>query len=225
MKCAVCKSEINEGAELCPICRSHQSVFKRNVFYMASITGFLLLLVSALGFIISKASEIKKELVWQDHLQIISFMSDGFQVYLNNGDGDIFLSHVRIKSSSKNETTVLINTIVEKNKFLKYKVSSSVPEPSSPVTPYEKDYQNIKPYRNTNCVGWSYFNLDDPRYLQYKSFLEEQLVSVDAQAILYYFSIHDGQEKNIIFPVRGILFRSMSNECRETINKITKNAL
>ena len=77
MKCVVCKSEINEGARLCPICRSHQSAFKRAVFYIAGITGFLSLLGSALFFITLKANEFKKELVWKDSLKIVNFMSDG----------------------------------------------------------------------------------------------------------------------------------------------------
>jgi len=102
--CRYCANEIAATATLCPVCRSYQSRLRNNVLFAAGAAGFITLVVSALVFTVQEVGQITSELRWKDNINVGEFdiQEDGAGriLFINNGDGPVFVSDVVIFMSN-----------------------------------------------------------------------------------------------------------------------------
>jgi len=92
----MCKSEIPERANICHVCRSYQNRNKNRISYIASIGGFIGILIAAVTYVTTQLFSIYNEITWKDGLEIIYYDYGGTSLFNNIGDGDIFISHAEI---------------------------------------------------------------------------------------------------------------------------------
>ena len=91
MKCIACKSKIPDGATLCSLCKAHQSPWKNWLPYLAGVVAVLFLIASAATYIARNSVALWKSITWNDEVKVLNYKSLEKGVFLNTGDGEVFL--------------------------------------------------------------------------------------------------------------------------------------
>ena len=124
--CKACQSEINASADICPICKSYQSRWKRELYYIATMAGIITVAISLLTYVASTWPEIKKTFFWTDAVEVIAFHSKKNIVIHNSGDGRVFVSHLLLRSSEFSyASTFRINKMIESKSFLVHELNTT----------------------------------------------------------------------------------------------------
>ncbi len=99
-----------------------RSKWKEILIFFATISGFLSLLASATIFSISKGIEIWKEVTWNDSIKILKLESAEGYLFINDGDGEIYLNDVSYFDENTKKIKVdFINSSVPPGKFLEFR--------------------------------------------------------------------------------------------------------
>jgi len=96
-QCTYCGSEITSQAVLCPTCKSYQSTLRNILVFAGGLTGFITLFATALVFTANQALDIRKQIFWRDHLEVLELIAipPRIQTILSShGDGSVFASKV-----------------------------------------------------------------------------------------------------------------------------------
>ncbi len=91
MKCIAYKSKIPGGATLCSLCKAHQSPWKNWLPYLAGVVAVLFLIASAATYIARNSVALWKSIAWKDEVKVLNYKSLEKGVFLNTGDGEVFL--------------------------------------------------------------------------------------------------------------------------------------
>ncbi len=176
-----------------------QSRWKWWLPYLGGIVALAALLSSPL-------MKIYRRVTWKEEVVVISFRSVGPQAFWNAGDGDVFLSHIDIKSRFNSEM-ISINTIIKAKEFL-----------SIPKKP-EFDFDHARLISEVSEDDWqeflskpqfdrSYYYVflfkDDPILQLYQNTLRSQFRSYPVSAQLIYYSAHAGKQSKEV-PMVGII--------------------
>jgi len=92
-QCISCKSTINTGAELCPVCSSYQSKWKNKLKFWFPMTSLVVLAIPLITYLWTAIPET----FFRDNVNILAF--DGNRMTISNdGYGKVYISDVWIKS-------------------------------------------------------------------------------------------------------------------------------
>src|SRR5215468_5560070 len=92
--CKVCGTPMPLGASLCPTCKFFQNPVKRQFQFYASIVTLLVASASLLAWLGTTVPNLRRTLLPRHHLSVVSGNSaDSFTLY-NDGDKDLFVSHI-----------------------------------------------------------------------------------------------------------------------------------
>jgi hypothetical protein len=182
--------------------------------HLGGLVAVTLLVGSLLTFTIKLSSDVYRGLTWKESIDVISFSSLGPQVFLNSGDGEIFVSHVDIKGNVISEI-VYINSIVKPKQFLSIPINEQTLKEHGGKevlqTSSNEEWQDIIDNKIRRVRDPSYvaavFSSDSPILNLYKTNLNQRLRTFAATAtIVYYFSYRkEAITKNI--PVEGIVLK------------------
>jgi hypothetical protein len=186
-----------------------QSRWKSWLPYLGGIVAFFALLGSLLTFTASKSIEIYQQVTWKEEVVVISFISVGPQAFLNAGDGDVFLSHIDIKSEFTSQM-IPINNIIKAKEFL------SIPKQpdfdfdhAKLISEVEVSDDDWKVFLTKPQFDPSYYYVflfkDDPILQLYKKNFDRQFRSYPATAQLIYYSANAGKQFSKEVPMEGII--------------------
>lgn len=122
-ECVACKNTIPDGAHICAVCGSYQSVWKNWLQYVSGIAALVGLSASAMVWLYGNA----RPLIWhKDDVYLVATNSIGSVVVANRGDGEVFVSHVLLtmegRTSNWSAPRVNIEERLQPGQFLRREV-------------------------------------------------------------------------------------------------------
>ena len=181
--------------------------------YLGGLVAFIALVGSLITFSISKTIEIYHQITWKEKVTVISYRSEGPQVFLNTGDGQVFLSHMHIQSETDSMTRT-INSIIKPGEFytLPLQANPNIDRGGLVSGIDEDQWKNLLERYRTKEKGsmnpslfMVYYSLDSPALQVYKRRLKETLRTVSATGTLVYFSANEGKRFEQTLPLEGTL--------------------
>jgi hypothetical protein len=221
-KCIACQGDIPELATVCPHCSTKQD---RRLNFLQNV-GAVIALISAIlafaSYVVTSIPTVRQTLFWKDDVNVLSY-SDRHVVIGNNGDGDVFVSYVQIKTESRSKI-VRIAEMVKPGEFIAvdkelfkgggWKVVSGVSnaEWEDLLGRQTRDRTST----TGECIIMEFASENDPGYRNYIDFLGDKLRTVEGSATIYFFSNQLGKELSKSFPVHGILSRN-EKSCADSL--------
>ena len=99
--CRVCASKIPIGANLCHVCKTHQAVWKARLQFFPSVTALIVASVSFTAWTISQLPALRAILFPVEDLHVVSLNSLHGGIVVNQGDKEVFLSHIMLKMNRR----------------------------------------------------------------------------------------------------------------------------
>lgn len=232
MKCIECKSDIQEGASLCPVCKSYQSKWSnlwRNVVpHIGIIIALFSFIASAFLYIYNTSMTV---FAWKDRIRVLSFMSKGTSSYVNIGDGPIFLTDLKLITKYKLQDSPSIRTeskLVSYNRLLDKGHFLTVDEDNlSDYIFLGKDH--IKEYFKKKIVLGSdgtiyftasfkelgievvYFDPENPMLKNIREAYKDNFLSIPSEAIISFYSAKTGERLQYNFRCEAVLATKSQN--------------
>lgn len=94
MKCIACKSEILDGASVCYVCKHFQRSWRNQLIYLATLSGFLVLISSLLLYMITTFPKARKLICPKNSVEVLAYNHAKQIVLRNSGDGQVFITCV-----------------------------------------------------------------------------------------------------------------------------------
>lgn len=217
--CVECKTQIPEGARLCATCKNYQPRWRRWLATFGLMAGFSTVAIGIWSLIGSVIVDLNAKLSWKEDVRAISF-SDGEKVFLNAGDGKVFLSHVQLKDQ-RSEAIIPINKAVESKEFVVLESTSVGGNVVSGVSDehWQELLDKLSYADYVDCIRVNYMYTEDSGFKLYESFLGDDLRTLSGEAWIWFYSSKDGQLYSTEFPVEGVLLKSDTEECRDLMEK------
>jgi hypothetical protein len=223
-ECIACRTEIHNEATFCPHCSNYQSKLKNNLRYFSNIITLFTALAALIVFIIAKSPELKKIIYWEDRVNIISYNSSKSIVITNNGDGEIFLSHLRLEYTieAKDRNIRKFRDSIDKRFNVSLKPSSSISIKLSDsnfdilenISEKEWIDLSLKAYdRTDDCYSIILLYKNDPRAKQLEKYLSKRIYTIPAKAFIYYYSIKKDIMLDYEFPVIAVVGKRLGDDC------------
>jgi hypothetical protein len=95
--CIACAKPLPESARLCPSCGSHQAAWRNEIGFVATVTGVASVSVTAVAFLISILPDVRTVVAWRDAVEVLSYDAGGDVVLANSGDGEVYVSDIRVE--------------------------------------------------------------------------------------------------------------------------------
>jgi len=95
--CIACAQPLPESARLCPSCGSHQAAWRNEIGFIATAFGVASVSVTAIAFLISILPDVRTVVAWRDAVEVLSYDAGGDVVLANSGDGEVYVSDIRIE--------------------------------------------------------------------------------------------------------------------------------
>jgi hypothetical protein len=209
--CIACQAEIPAKASICSHCSTRQNRLSNNLQGAGTMVGVISAVLAFASYIISSAPAVRQTLWWTDDVNILAY-SDETAVIGNNGDGEVFVSHILIESDQYGSSIQEINKPIEVGDILTfdfpftddpYLVISDVSDAE-----WDEYFQNALEGTDTvdgECIGIFFFSENAPALRLYTNALGDSLKKIDAIATVFYYSNKKGVELSKQFPVYGIL--------------------
>lgn len=182
-----------------------QSRWKWWLPYLGGIVALAALLSSLLTLI---APKIYHWVTWKEEVVVISFRSVGPQVFWNAGDGDVFLSHIDIKSQFTSQMIPINQSIKAKEALIIPKQPDFDFDHAKLISEVEVSEDDWQLFLNKPQFDRSYYNVflfkDDPILQLYKNNYGSQFRSYPVSAQLIYYSAHAGKQSKEV-PMVGII--------------------
>jgi len=227
IECIECKSDIDESAKICRYCQSYQKNWKNRFRFAALTAGLFAVIGSASAYILGEAAYWERQLNWQDKVDVIEFVRSGKSTFLNSGDGEIYLSHVKLiaPESGWEEVTpinavvqpenffVISNTPLERIKKHRYRVGANISN------------ETFRRYLHATAL-WDECVFFDAYYEQGGIF--ENLLRTYGQALntfsvegtLRYRSSFQGSWQSHPLDLKGVLILSSHKDCDEHLSEL-----
>jgi hypothetical protein len=202
--------------------------------YLGGIAGFLALLGSLMAFTISKSIEIYKQVTYKEKITVISYDSRKNWLFLNSGDGEVFLSHMMIRCPELGIDMVdKLNTAVKPKEFLHNTNEQGGPDSETPVSGVSNDEWDViqdkvaagenrytrpcktedgKEGKDEFTLRLTFLFSNDNELLFYKSDLGKELRTLEASGELVYFSANSGERLKQDVPLVGVVFQKKVND-------------
>jgi len=223
--CIVCGEKISAQAKICNHCKSHQSAWKNQISYFASIIGILSVIAGAISFIISSIPSVRQVIAWQDEVKVLTFSSIKPISIANTGDGEVYVTHLNIRgtrpSGRSYSDTERVDQFIEPGKIATtehelvldgYKVATSTNPDEIQTLLNKAELASSK----DACVIMVFTTQEDPGFDTFKSFLGEKMITFEVDAFVRFFSIKKQMYIDQEIPIIGYLIVSKNNSCRNT---------
>jgi len=203
-KCRWCAANIPRQALICKECKSDQVPWVYFVRWLAGVSSVLALLGAAVTFIATNWGEASKRLFWRDsisltHLDVVPDLIFN-AVFLNTGDGPVFVSAVTVYWRGGNyeyafqkviqPKDISIVTEKEENRPSLSFLASKIANPSDAVLQSATMFaQNEK-----ECFQTRFYNVAAPdlaRMNSHYSLYKRTLVTDPAKIEVHYYSLHE----------------------------------
>lgn|GEM_PF-5155750 len=180
-----------------------------------------------------------KEFTWNDDVTVVAFEFHNDAVFLNTGDGSIFISHFEVESvqlkGSEMEDEQLKSSL-DIHKYLKPQeyVLVSFEDRLSSLKTWRKE-EKAKVVFNVSDESWDKIQLvdlsddecfrhdflypKDPKFLLYDSSLGDQLRTLDAKAHVYFYSTKKGMLESQDFSIMGIILYKDTQQCEAQLKR------
>jgi hypothetical protein len=211
--CIACHEPITPGASLCRHCKSFQASWKNHLQYFAGIVGLATVAAGAVVFLVSQWPEARKAVAWRDSLQIISFNNAGALVMSNQGDGQVFVSHLEIGATLSRTSgfswSIPVNVTVPKDSFSTHRLGlpslgrGAVWTTVSHVTDAEWDKMLQRLSTKDPCYQAVIAHTSDFRLDQETKALGLHRRTFPVEAAIHYFSSRRGKVIREAFPAVG----------------------
>lgn len=229
--CIDCKSQIVHGAKKCNECGAYQNGYKNALIFGAQVAGFLVIIASAISYLINSMPEIRKILFWKDSLIVLS-LDNNKVVFSNSGDGDLYIESIEIlrptqDSDSAATITESIAIVIRSGEVLKHNFvygkdnkdtfkRVTIAGGDSPITDEWVAIANDAISQKI-CFELSYFDSDNSQYRQMKQHYEWASIA-GPMIIPHYGKVHAYSIKKqrvvvVPFEVVGVVYKISTTEC------------
>lgn len=224
MQCIACKSEIPNEATVCPKCSRFQSAWKNWVIFVGASAGLITLVVSGAIYIAGSVVNLVKTLSWEDRVKVVTFDYDVKAVFLNTGDGPIFLSHIDIKSDRTFEASVSIHKHVKpqdfadvvfqerKSSYDKWRGTGGAFVVSDVSDDRWNEIRKLD-LRKHECFRHGYLHPDSPSFQLFARYPGHKLRTFGAKAQLHFYSTKTGVLASTEFPLKGVVYQRNTATC------------
>lgn len=221
-KCIACQGDIPELATVCPQCSTKQDRRFNFLQNVGAVIGVVSAILAFVSYVITSIPTIRQTLFWRDDINVLSY-SDRQVVIGNNGDGDVFVSYVLIRTESSSKV-IRIAMTVKPGEFITinketFKGSGWVVVSDVSDEEWNDLLGRLSRDRTSttgDCIIMEFASENDPGYRNYTDFLGDKLRTVEGNATVFFFSNKLGSELNKNFPVYGIVSRN-EKSCADSL--------
>lgn len=218
--CIACRSPIPAGATVCLVCKTFQRRLPRIIATYAPYLGGLAVVVSLATLAYSQGAEIYRRWMWADEITVGWFYSPGRSVFLNTGDGDVYITTLELMSQDKNkvinvaegvlakkgEITTINPLAVPNNEYLMNETGVASPEiaarlfataclPISFMSPGMAERTNVEKF--------------------YESHFKTKMIAAPIEVYLNYISLHTGKSHRQKLDVTGFIGFTRTPDCEK----------
>jgi hypothetical protein len=224
-RCVECKSSIEPGAGLCPVCKTYQEWWRRNIQYVGTVIGVAAAIVGVFVYVASKLPDVWRYWWPQDKIEVVNFYSNLGVTLANSGNRDLYVNRILIalqevpaglpgvgavSRSSDISVAVPIGSITtvkfpntKKLRFVDYTTEDAWLKLARQATSTSED----------SCFVFVYFSANDPLLEQFQTTYREKAHTVAATATVYYYSPQGNEWKTQNFPARAAVASVTSDKC------------
>lgn len=219
--CKVCGTPMPLGASLCPTCKFFQNPVKRQFQFYASIVTLVVASASLLAWLGTTVPNLRRTLLPRHHLSVVSCNSaDSFTLY-NDGDKDLFVSHISMnmvdRTSMWQSPFDKIQAVVPSGQFYKYESPRPPKFESAEIIRGLPDpqWQQLlsQAVGNPECFYLNFFAQSDPFYQTLSNIKGLPLNTFPVHARLHYLVPGSNTTHYIDFSAIGIVRRNSSKAC------------
>jgi len=184
------------------------------------MTGFIALST----YIATAWPEVRKVFYWRDQIKVTSFDSRKGIALSNFGDGDIYVSHIRLNSTKpKFSSSWSIDALAKAKSFSFHKIENSLEGQWSTGPIDENAWQKFLLLGRDDCFGWNFLDNNNPHYENLQEFCGNNFRSLPLVAHLIFYSSSDGRRLTQEFSIYAVPFFNRSKECSVKLSAILSN--
>ncbi|MFH0342352.1 MAG: hypothetical protein ACHBNF_09535 [Chromatiales bacterium] len=192
--------------------------------YLGGALGIASVAAGIITYVGSTVLDVRRKISWHDSVRVLAY-DQRFYAFANEGDGDVYLSHITvhhkdaaftwafiepIQKAVKPESVIKGDTRWKDRPYLKgVKVVSGVSDEE-----WAKRYASAKTVDVDGCIHKVFMSRNDPNFLHWNTFLGKKLRTFDVQMHLYYYSPHELSMQSVAFDGVGVLFEKLAG-CKE----------
>jgi predicted nucleic acid-binding Zn ribbon protein len=222
--CIACGREIPVSARLCSECSSFQAGWKNTVLFLANVVGIASVVIAVITYVVSTFPQLRRIVAWRESIKVLTF-NERTYTFANEGDGELFLSHVSIRHRFKPDSSFgtlhqPIDKVIMPGSILSGEIQPASPELKwGELISHVSDQKWIELYDSSVIVGMEgciyklFLARNDPSFKMLSSFLGDNLRTFVVEAELHYYSLHKRSMQFKTFDAVGILHRSTNPNC------------
>jgi hypothetical protein len=201
--CVACKSTINTGATLCPVCKAHQTPWKNWLTYLGGTVALLTLITSGVTYTFTTLSKALSK----DDLVVVQYNSNGRSILATNGQSDLFVSHVELEDvvieGHGMASIIYINKVVRPHELTLVDDSPSQ-ELRQVAVPFE---QCLSSNSTTEFV----YDIDNPEFVVQQKRWGRDFQPVYQAARIFFYSARTGKRSSTRFSVARTCFARVND--------------
>jgi hypothetical protein len=200
------------------------------------VIGLLTAIAAGAAFLVSSAPEIRKLVAWNDSVQLLQYSETEGLVFLNDGDGRLFLSHINQlgrhpKTGEALYSQVLtLNVNVDPGAILTFPLpvieeDQQLSKPFTKVLPTKSDEEfyvalgrsgsRSKLKSSKICYEQATYSSNDHGLANFRRSMGNLLRTFPIDAELYYYSAKTGRLVSKKVDLTGILIYAPTRPCTE----------
>lgn len=220
--CKACGTPMPRGAPLCPTCKSFQSRWKRQLQFYASTVALFIASASLLAWLGSTLPNLRRNLMPRDHLRVVSCNSADSIVVFNDGDRDLFVSHVLLYMSGRDSNwrapRFSVQAVVPSGQFHRHELPHprDIPNGEFVRGVQEPQWQQLlsRAVENSQCFNLYFFAQDDTFYKELSQMAGPHLNTFPVGAYVEYLAPGSSTPNRAEFPAVGVVQRDLSSTCQ-----------
>jgi hypothetical protein len=223
--CKVCGSPMILGASLCPTCKFFQNPVRRQFQFfssIASIVTFFVALASLLAWLFSTVPNLLRTFFPQHHLSVVSANSFGSIIVFNDGDRDLFVSHVLLymtgRTAQWRAPYLPIQAGVPTGQFARHEFPKPHDFPDGEFVRgvQEPQWKQLlsRAVANPQCFNLYFLAQNDPFYRMISQAAGPSLNTFPVTANVEYLVPGSSTPHLAEFPAVGIMHRDLSSACQ-----------
>jgi hypothetical protein len=188
MKCRLCRSNIEEGAKVCPTCKHYQSILWNALLYLSGLVAVASILGASSVYVIKQLDGSLKRHFGTIGIEVIEFRSDLQATLENTGQRDLYVSGVILESpTGKNFFT--INRVIAAGTLEVIGDTDSSGEPAFRCIKGDIAQQILEGKLSVKNQGSQYYNAGHPQLRAHHDLDEHP--ATDAKGTLVYRAVGD----------------------------------
>lgn len=225
-RCTECKAEIDEDAKLCRYCQSYQDAWKNHFRFAAISAGLLAIIVSAGAYIWGEVVAWRHQINWEDKLELVEFARCGVSIFINSGDGDVYLSYVHLGDNEEEivwEEFKPINTLIRPGEFAVVRGTSldNLEKSNYKIAAPMSEEVFMQHLTSTSlwesCVFFDVYYEEGSSFEMLRNTYGDALNTFDVEGVLNYRSSFHGTWQSLSLQLKGVLILNTREECADSL--------